>query len=205
MTSLYERHSNLLTTAHINILLEILSSITAHSSEMNNEAATRLKFETACAHMDISEPPFVHLENESYQNYLKLLQTIRIDKPWMSEDFDVENEIIRICSKILNIYLDCGGYQPPIEQHPHSQHTMHRVLRLGSAKKEELAARTSLAVHAISVLNDLDGDTFRRYVQCLFPLLVKLIRCEHSSGELQVVLSEVFRSFIGPVVLKSLK
>lgn len=205
ITSLYERHSTLLTSAHIKILLEILSSIASHSSEMNNESATRLKFEIACTHMDIPEPPFVHLENESYQNYLKFLQAIRIDKPWMSEDFVVENEIVRVCSKILNIYLDCGGYQPLIEQRPNRQHTMHWVLRLGSAKKEELAARTSLAVHAIRALNDFDRDTFIRYVQCLFPLLVKLIRCEHSSGEIQVVLFEVFRSFIGPIVLKSLK
>lgn len=197
---LYEVHHKCFSAAHINILLEILSSISSHASEVYSESALQLKLQKACSLLEISEPPVVHFENESYQNYLKFLHTLLNDNSSLSEELSIVSQIVKVCQKILRIYLNCAGYQPK-HQTPSNGLTLHWILPLGSAKKEELAARTNLAVLALRVLGSLDRDPFRRNLQCFFPLLVNLIRCEHSSGEVQQVLSDIFQSSIGPLIL----
>jgi brefeldin A-inhibited guanine nucleotide-exchange protein len=64
--------------------------------------------------------------------------------------------------------------------------------------KEELAARTSLVLEVMKL--DLERDSFSRILPCLFPLLTDLIRCVHSSGEVQHALHNIFRSIIGPMI-----
>jgi brefeldin A-inhibited guanine nucleotide-exchange protein len=66
--------------------------------------------------------------------------------------------------------------------------------------KEELAARTSLVLEVMKLLGDLERDSFSRILPCLFPLLTDLIRCVHSSGEVQHALHNIFRSIIGPMI-----
>ena len=197
---LYEVHHRCFSPAHINILLEILSSISSHASEVNSETALQLKLQKACSLLEISEPPVVHFENESYQNYLKFLQTLLHDKSSLSEELHVVSQIVAVCQKILQIYLNCAGYQPK-HQNPSNGLTLHWILPLGSAKKEELAARTNLVVLALRVLSSLERNSFKRNLQSFFPLLVNLIRCEHGSGEVQQVLSDIFQSSIGPLIL----
>lgn len=195
-------HSNSFSSSHIKILLEILSSITEHSSKLIIETTLQLKFQRVCTHLDKSEPPLIHFENESYQSYLGLLQTLLIEKPSVSEEIGAEDEIVMVCKKILQMYLNCAELQSTIHQDLNSdKKALHLIIPLGSAKREELAARTTLVVHSMHVLNNFQRDSFRRYVSCLFPLLVNLVRCEHSSSEVQDVLSEIFRSSIGPIVL----
>ena len=78
----------------------------------------------------------------------------------------------------------------------------HWILPLGPARKDELAARTSLVASALRVLSGFERDLFKRYAPQLFPLLVELIRSEHSSGEVQIVLSSIFQSCIGPIIMQ---
>lgn len=195
-------HSNSLSASHIKILLEILSSITEHASKLVIETTLQLKFQRTCTHLDISEPPLIHFENESYQSYLGLLQTLLVEKPSVSEEIGAEDKIVVVCKKILQMYLNCAELKSTIHQDLNSdKRALHLIIPLGSAKREELAARTTLVVHSMHVLNNFERNSFRRYVSCLFPLLVNLVRCEHSSSEVQEVLSEIFRSSIGPIVL----
>lgn len=112
----------------------------------------------------------------------------------------IETELVKVCEQILVIYLKCTG--TPVEQKETNQPVLHWILPLGSAKKEELAARTSLVVSALQVLRGFERDLFKRCIQQLFPLLVDLVRSEHSSGEVQVVLSSIFQSCIGPIIMQ---
>lgn len=111
----------------------------------------------------------------------------------------VESELVAVCEQILRIYLKCTRTQA--ERKETNNPVLHWILPLGSAKKEELAARTSLVVSALRVLSGLQRDLFKRYVSQLFPLLVDLVRSEHSSGEVQLVLSSIFQSCIGPIII----
>ncbi|KAI4365333.1 hypothetical protein MLD38_021326 [Melastoma candidum] len=66
------------------------------------------------------------------------------------------------------------------------------VLPISSTKEEELSARTSLVVSFLRTLTGLERESFRRYVTRFFPLLVELVRREHSSREAQLVLTQMF-------------
>ena len=119
----------------------------------------------------------------------------------MAEELNIEQQLMGICEKILQIYLNCTGLHNP-SQKQSSQPVLHWILPLGSAQKEEMAARTSIAVSALQVLGSLGTDSFSKYISQFFPLLVDLVRCEHSSGDMQRVLCYIFQSCIGPIIMK---
>eukprot|EP00261_Vitis_vinifera_P033263 XP_019074506.1 PREDICTED: brefeldin A-inhibited guanine nucleotide-exchange protein 1 isoform X2 [Vitis vinifera] len=185
----------------ITILTETFSMIASHAHQLNSEKMLLMKLQKACSILEISEPPVVHFENESYQNYLNFLQHLVMDNPSVAEELNIEQQLVGVCEKILQIYLNCAGLQNA-PQKQSSQPVLHWILPLGSAQKDELAARTSLAVSALQVLGGLGTDSFRKYISQFFPLLVDLVRSEHSSGDIQRVLSYMFQSCIGPIIMK---
>ncbi|XP_062229284.1 brefeldin A-inhibited guanine nucleotide-exchange protein 1-like isoform X1 [Phragmites australis] len=196
---LHEEQRKYLYAEHISILLEMVSAIATHSSEVSSESSLQMKFHKACSLLEVSEPAIVHFENESYQSYLKLLQALQHDYPSLSEDMNIESQILQACEKILRIYLKCAGHEPSDEA-SHGDLSLHCAVPLSAAKKEELSARTSLLLQVMKLLGNLERDSFSRILPCFFPLLVDLIRCEHSSGEVQHALYNIFRSIIGPVI-----
>ncbi|XP_019054355.1 PREDICTED: brefeldin A-inhibited guanine nucleotide-exchange protein 1 isoform X2 [Nelumbo nucifera] len=198
INDLYKVHQQYLSTANIMILLEMFSSIASHANELSSKTALQVKLQRACSILEIPDPPVVHFENESYQNYLNFLRTLLMDKPSLCEEMNVEAKLVAVCEKILQIYLNCAGC---LTEQKCNQPVLHWILPLGSAKKEELAARTSFVVLALRVLSGLERNSFRRYVAHFFPLLVDLVRCEHSSGEVQRVVSDIFQLNIGPIIM----
>ncbi|KAA8546194.1 hypothetical protein F0562_020912 [Nyssa sinensis] len=201
MTDLYKMHPQSLSVCNVTILLEIFSSVASHAHQLNSETILQLKLQRACSILEISEPPMVHFENESYQNYLSFLHDLLLNNPSLSEEINVEAQLVSVCEKVLQIYLECAG-SGSVEQKVANKPVLHWILPLGSAKKEELAARTSLVVLALRFLSGLESDSFRTHVSQLFPFLVDLVRSEHSSGEVQRVLSYMFQSCIGPIIMK---
>ncbi|XP_002514399.3 brefeldin A-inhibited guanine nucleotide-exchange protein 1 [Ricinus communis] len=200
VTDLCKANLQFLSATNIGILLDIFSSIASHAHQLNSQTILQKKLEKACSILELSDPPMVHFENESYQNYLNFLHDLLVDNPSMSELMNIELQLVVVCEKILQIYLSCTGSQS-MQQKPVSKLVVHWILPLGSAKKEELAARTTLLVSALCILSDLERDSFRRYASRFFPLLVDLVRSEHSSGEVQHLLSNIFQSCIGPVLM----
>ncbi|CAL4970854.1 unnamed protein product [Urochloa decumbens] len=195
---LYEVHRSCLYAEHIGIMLEMLSAIASHASKMNSESNLHIKLHKACSLLEVSEPAVVHFESESYQSYLKLLQAILHDNPSLSENMNVESQTMLVCKKILRMYLTCAGHEPSNDASGRDP-ALYRV-PLGTAKKEELEARTSLVLHVMRLLGGLEKNCFRRNLPMFFPLLANLIRCEHSSGEVQVALYDIFQSSIGPII-----
>lgn len=195
---LYEVHRSCLYAEHIGIMLEMLSAIASHASEVNSESNLHTKLHKACSLLEVSEPAVIHFESESYQSYLKLLQAILHDNPSLSENMNVESQVMLVCEKILRMYLTCAGHEPSNDVSGIDL-TLHWV-PLGTAKKEELEARTSLVLHVMQLLGGLEKNCFRRNLPKFFPLLANLIRCEHSSGEVQIALYDIFQSSIGPII-----
>ena len=114
---------------------------------------------------------------------------------------NLESLLVAVCEKILQIYLNCTDYRYVLQKSIDKPVT-HWILPLGSAKREELAARTPLLVSSLKALSGLERDSFRKYIANFFHQLVDLVRCEHSSGEVQLVLSNLFRSCIGPIIMQ---
>ncbi|CAO2044903.1 unnamed protein product [Urochloa humidicola] len=195
---LYEVHRSCLYAEHMGIVLEMLSAIASHASKVNSESNLQKKLHKACFLLEVSEPAVIHFESESYQSYLKLLQAILHDNPSLSENMNVESQIMVVCKKILRMYLTCAGHEPSNDASGRDP-ALHRV-PLGTAKKEELEARTSLVLHVMRLLGGLEKNCFRRNLPMFFPLLANLIRCEHSSGEVQVALYDIFQSSVGPII-----
>lgn len=193
-------HMQYVSAANVRILLDMFSSVASHSHQLNSDIILLKKLEKACSILELSDPPMVHFENESYQNYLNFLHDLLVDNPSVSKEMNIELQLVKVCEEILQIYLNCTGSQST-HQKPVNKQAVHWILPLGSAKKEELAARTTLLVSALHVLSDLERDSFRRCVPQFFPLLVDLVKSEHSSGEVQHILSNIFKSCIGPIIM----
>ncbi|KAG7022783.1 Brefeldin A-inhibited guanine nucleotide-exchange protein 1, partial [Cucurbita argyrosperma subsp. argyrosperma] len=200
ITDLYKSHTQPFSEANISIILDIFSSVATHSQKLNSNTVLHKKLQKACSILEISDPPLVHFENESYRSYLNFLQNMLADSPSLTNATLVESELVVVCEQILHIYLKCTG--APSEKKEPNQPVLHWILPLGSAKKEEVAARTSLVVSALEVIRGFERDLFKRCVQRLFPLLVDLVRSEHSSGEVQLVLSSILQSCIGPIIMQ---
>ncbi|WCJ28586.1 Brefeldin A-inhibited guanine nucleotide-exchange protein 1 [Euphorbia peplus] len=187
-------------SAYIQIVLDTFSAIASHAHQLNTERVLQRKLEKACSMLDFSDPPIVHFENESYQNYLNFLHDLLLDNSPICEEMDIESQLVTVCETILQIYLNCTGNQS-MQPKPANKPVVHWILPLGSVRKEELGARTSLLVSALRTLSDFESNSFKRYASRFFPLLVDLVQSEHSSGEVQTVLSKIFRSCIGPILM----
>lgn len=199
---LYKMHQQSLPAGSVKVVLEIFLAVASHAHELNSEAVLQLKLQRACSILDISDPPIVHFENESYQSYLDFLHELLVDNMSLSEEMRIEAELVGVCEKIIQIYLDCAKSEPVQQKPGNKPVTVRWILAVGAGKKEELGVRTQLVVSALRVLGGLGKDCFRRHVSKVFPLLVELIRSEHSSGEIQRVLSNMFQSCIGPIIMQ---
>ncbi|CAA0823220.1 Brefeldin A-inhibited guanine nucleotide-exchange protein 1 [Striga hermonthica] len=200
-TDLYKRHWQCFSSNIITILLEILSSISSHAHELNSQTILLLKLDKACTILEISDPPLVYFENESYMNYLNILHDLLTNSPSLSREKNIELELISVCKQVLETYLECSEFGR-VSQKSKNKPLVHFFLPLGSAKKEELAARTPLVLSVMRILSCLESASFRKYISQLFPLLTDLVRSEHSSLEVQRVLSSIFQSCIGPIIMK---
>ncbi|XP_061367349.1 brefeldin A-inhibited guanine nucleotide-exchange protein 1-like isoform X2 [Gastrolobium bilobum] len=198
---LYRTHQQSLSAASIKVLIELFSSIALHARQLNSDSILLKKLQKACSILELSGPPMVHFENESFQNLLNFLQNLHDYDRFVYDEIDLEQELVSVCENVLDIYLNCAG---SVFAHHKSdtQPVPRRKLPLSSSKKEEIAARTSLVISALQGLAGLERDSFRRYIPRFFHLLVDLVRSEHTSGEVQLALSNMFRSDVGPIILE---
>ncbi|KAL0376282.1 UNVERIFIED_CONTAM: Brefeldin A-inhibited guanine nucleotide-exchange protein 1 [Sesamum calycinum] len=174
-TDLYKMHQQSLPVNIVTVLLEIYSLTASHSNKLNSQTTLLHKLEKICSSLEISDPPLVHFENESYRNYINFLHDLLVNSPTMSEEKNVEAELVSVCEKVLRIYLECSGHGYASQKAIHKSR-IHCYLPLGSAKKEELAARAPLVLTVMQTLGSLGRDIFRRRVLQLFPLFVDLVR-----------------------------
>ncbi|CAL0317405.1 unnamed protein product [Lupinus luteus] len=201
VTDLYKMHQQSLSAANIKVLIELYSSIALHARQLNSESVLLKKLQKACSILELSGPPVVHFENESFQSRLNFLQNLLVDDRIVYDEIDIEPEFVAVCENVLDIYLSCGGSLSSSHKLD-TQAVPRRKLPLSSAKKEEIAARTSLVISALQGLGGLKKDSFRRYIPRFFQLLVDLVRSEHTSGDVQLALIDMLHSSIGPIIME---
>ncbi|KAJ8453076.1 hypothetical protein Cgig2_014839 [Carnegiea gigantea] len=197
VTDLYKTHHKCLSVANIKILLEIFSSVSSHAYQLNSEIVLQRKLQIVCNVLRIPVPRVVHFQNDSYQYYLNFLQNILSERGSSPEDAGFETEFGAVCEKMLLIYLECAGTCPS-QQKP----GVHWILPLPPVKKEELGTRTCLAVSALRALISLEQTLFKRYISRFFPLVIDLVKSEHTSEEVLSVLKGLFETCIGPIIIE---
>jgi brefeldin A-inhibited guanine nucleotide-exchange protein len=182
------------------ILFEALHTVATHAHKINSDNDLRTKLQELGSMTQMQDPPLLRLENESYQLCLTILQNIFLDRAPDEGSVEVENHLVSICKEVLEVYLSTarpahlsGGIQP----------LGHWLIPVGSSKRRELAARAPLVVSTLQAISGLGDSSFEKNLGQFFPLLAGLISCEHGSGEVQVALSDMFSTWVGPLVLQS--
>ena len=179
----------------------MLHDIAIHAHNVNGDLEMRSKLQKLQVIAQIPDPPLLRLESESYQAYLTFLQHLCSDKPDLVTDTQVERRLVELFQEVLELYLDTATAISE-STNQNQSHEVSWVIPLGSSKRRELAARSPLVVATLQAISRHREPSFEKYLRQFFPLLVSLISCEHGSGEVQVALSDMFSSWIGPALLR---
>ncbi|CAD6210421.1 unnamed protein product [Miscanthus lutarioriparius] len=183
------------------ILFEALHTVAAHTHKINSDSDMRSKLQELGSMTQMQDPPLLRLENESYQLCLSILQNIFLDSsPDHGSTEVVESHLIGLCKEVLEVYLSTAR---PSHLSSGTQPLGHWLTPVGSSKRRELAARAPLVVSTLQAISGLGDSAFEKNLGQFFPLLAGLISCEHGSSEVQVALSDMFSTWVGPLVLQS--
>ncbi|TVU47740.1 hypothetical protein EJB05_07349, partial [Eragrostis curvula] len=183
------------------ILFEALHTVATHAHKINSDHDLRSKLQELGSMTQMQDPPLLRLENESYQLCLNILQNIFLDRsPDEGSVEVVEGYLIGLCKEVLEVYLSTAR---PAQLSSGTQPLGHWLIPVGSSKRRELAARAPLVVSTLQAISGLGDSSFEKNLGQFFPLLAGLISCEHGSGEVQVALSDMFSTWVGPLVLQS--
>ncbi|MQL98964.1 hypothetical protein Taro_031671 [Colocasia esculenta] len=201
---IYNMYRSQLSPRNTIILFDALHSVASHAHKINNDNSLRSKLQELGSMTQMQDPPLLRLENEAYQICLALIQNLLSDQTSSPEDdVSVETYLVDLCREVLQVYLDTakpGQLTSTVDGAPSGPHW---VIPLGSAKRRELAARAPLVVATLQAICGLADSAFEKNLAQFFPLLAGLISCEHGSNEVQVALSDMLSSWVGPVLLKS--
>lgn len=184
------------------ILFEASHAIASHSHKINSDSDLRMKLQDLNSMTQLQDPPLLRLENDSYQICLSLLQNILLDAP-IDGDPEIEAHLTELCKEVLQIYLNAAKSWQPVHASSSAQPKPHWLIPLGSGKRRELAARAPMVVSTLQTITGLADSTYERSLKIFFPLLTELIRCEHGTNEVQVALSDILSSWVGPILLQS--
>lgn len=198
----YNMHREQLSVANTMVLVESLHSIGSHAHRINSDHALRSKLQELGTISQMPDPPLLRLESESYQASLNLLQNLIVDKSIHNKEVEIEARLVELCEEVLLVYLETASTGALPESHS-EQSKPHWIIPLGSAKRRELASRAPLVVASLQAISGLKDSSFERSLSRFFPLMANLISCEHGSGEVQLALSDMLSSWVGPILLKA--
>ncbi|KAJ8900141.1 hypothetical protein K2173_024781 [Erythroxylum novogranatense] len=196
--SMYRHH---LSAKNVLVLFDSLHDVASHAHKINTNSMLRSKLQEFGSMTQMQDPPLLRLENESFQICLTFLQNLILDRPPSYDEAEVESCLVSLCREVLQFYIEtsCSGQtsaSPSDGQH-------HWLIPLGSGKRRELAARAPLIVGTLQAICSLGDNAFEKNLARFFPLLSSLISCEHGSNEVQVALSDMLSSSVGPILLRS--
>ncbi|PNT03435.1 hypothetical protein POPTR_014G070600v4 [Populus trichocarpa] len=196
--SMYRSH---LSAKSALVLFDALHDVASHAHSINTNIALRSKLLEFGSMTQMQDPPLLRLENESYQICLTFLQNLILDRPPTYDEAQVESCLVNLCEEVLQFYIATAHAGQTSETSPSGQSQW--LIPLGSGKRRELATRAPLIVATLQAICSLGDSLFEKNLAHFFPLLSSLISCEHGSNEVQVALSDMLSSSVGPVLLRS--
>nr|AAM00191.1 guanine nucleotide-exchange protein GEP2 [Oryza sativa] len=197
---IYNMYRARLSSQNTVILFEALHTVATHAHKINSDNDLRSKLQELGSMTQMQDPPLLRLENESYQLCLTILQNICLDRSPNERSVEVESHLVGLCKEVLEVYLSTAN---PSQLSGAPQPLGHWLIPVGSSKRRELAARAPLVVSTLQAISGLGDSSFEKNLGQFFPLLAGLISCEHGSSEVQVALSDMFSTWVGPVVLQT--
>ncbi|XP_023538858.1 brefeldin A-inhibited guanine nucleotide-exchange protein 2-like [Cucurbita pepo subsp. pepo] len=200
---IYNMYRSHLSTKNVLVLFDALHSVASHAHNINASSAIRSKLQEFASITQMQDPPLLRLENESYQICLTFVQNLIVDGPYDYEEAEVESCLTKLCHEVLQFYIETARYGNVAEASVSSGTQPHWPIPLGSGKRRELAARAPLIVAILQAICNLNEASFEKNLAGFFPLLSSLISCEHGSNEVQVALSDMLSTTVGPILLRS--
>lgn len=183
-------------------LFDAVHSVASHAHKINSDSSLRPKLQELGSLMQMQDPPLLRLENESYQICLTFLQNLVLDRPPSYEESEVlESHLVDLCKEVLQFYIEvaCSVQMPDSSLETRPSWT----IPLSSGRRKELAGRAPLIVATLQAMSSIGDTSFEKNLGSFFPLLASLISCEHGSNEVQLALSDMLSSTVGPVLLRS--
>ncbi|MFS7925590.1 putative Sec7 domain, armadillo-like helical, sec7 domain superfamily protein [Helianthus anomalus] len=174
------------------ILLDAVHDMANHAYKINADMSLRSNLQDLGPMTQMQDPPLLRLENESYQMCFTLLHNLETDK-------QVEAYLVDLCHEVLKSYVEIAHVVP---MSSNNNNQPHWLIPLGSGKKRELASRGPVVVATLQAIRSLGDSSFEKNLARFFPLFSSLIRCEHGSYEVQVALSEMLSSSVGPILFR---
>ncbi|KAH6817824.1 SEC7-like guanine nucleotide exchange family protein [Perilla frutescens var. frutescens] len=201
VVEIYNMYRAQLSVENTVILFDAVHAVAIHAHKINSDVMLRPKLQELGSMTQMQDPPLLRLENESYQICLTFLQNLVLDRPPSYEESEVESYLVNLCEEVLQFYIvvACSGQilDSSLDRRP------RWTIPLGSGRRRELAARAPLIVATLQAICSLGDSSFEKNLSCFFPLLSSLISCEHGSSEVQLALSDMLSSSVGPVLLRS--
>ncbi|MBA0589579.1 hypothetical protein Gorai_018318, partial [Gossypium raimondii] len=198
---IYNMYRTHLSAKSIIILYEAMHDVASHAHRINNNTILRSKLQEFGPMTQLQDPPLLRLENESYQFCLTFLQNLILDRPPRYEEAEVESHLVDLCQEVLLFYIESAHSGQASETSANGQ--TQWLIPLGSGKRRELAARAPLVVATLQAICCLGETLFEKNLPQFFPLISNLVSTEHGSTEVQVALSDMLSSSVGPVLLRS--
>ncbi|CAM8991053.1 unnamed protein product [Rhodiola kirilowii] len=198
---IYNMHRPQLSAKNTIVLFGTLHDVAAHAHKINTNSSLRAKLQELSSMTQMQDPPLLRLENESYQSCLAFLQNLILDRPTTYDESEVESHLIDLCAEVLQFYIETAGTGLASESSLGAQPKW--AIPLGSGKRRELAARAPLIVTTLQAICSLGDTSLEKNLSSFFPMLSSLISCEHGSNEVQVALSDMLATSVGPVLLSS--
>ncbi|MBA0714876.1 hypothetical protein Golax_013819, partial [Gossypium laxum] len=201
---IYNMYRTHLSAKSIIILYEAMHDVASHAHRINNNTILRSKLQEFGPMTQLQDPPLLRLENESYQFCLTFLQNLILDRPPRYEEAEVESHLVDLCQEVLLFYIESARSGQASQASETSANGQTQwLIPLGSGKRRELAARAPLIVATLQAICCLGETLFEKNLPQFFPLISNLVSTEHGSTEVQLALSDMLSSSVGPVLLRS--
>ncbi|XP_071741489.1 brefeldin A-inhibited guanine nucleotide-exchange protein 2-like [Rutidosis leptorrhynchoides] len=197
---IYNMYRYQLSTTNTLVVFDAVRRVASHAHKINADIALRSKIQELGPMTQIQDPPLLRLEIESYQTSLTFVQNLAVDRPPSYEESNAESQLIDLCQELLKFYVEIARPARLTEPSPNQ---VHWLIPLGSGKKKELAARAPLVVTTLQAMCSIGDSSFEKNLSYFFPLFTSLISCEHGSSDVQVAVSQILDSSVGPVLLRS--
>ncbi|TYI15004.1 hypothetical protein ES332_A08G158400v1 [Gossypium tomentosum] len=201
MMEIYNMYRTHLSAKNTLVLYEAIHDVASHAHRINIDSPLQSKLQEFGPMIQTQDPPLLRLENEAYQFCLTLLQNLILDRPPRYEEVEVESHLVDLCQEVLLFYIETARSGQTSETSPEEQSQW--LIPSVSGKRRELASRAPLIVATLQAICSLGDTLFEKNLVQFFPLLASLISCEHGSNEVQVALSDMLSSSVGPVLLRS--
>ncbi|KAE8720857.1 Brefeldin A-inhibited guanine nucleotide-exchange protein 2 [Hibiscus syriacus] len=198
---IYNMYRTRLSAKIILVLFDAMHDAASNAHEINNDATLRTKILEFGRMTQMQDPPLLRLENESYQFCLTFLHNLISDRPPSFDEAEVESHLVDLCQEVLLFYIETGSSEQSPEMYPDGR--TQWLVPLGSGKRKELAARAPLVVTTLRTMCSLGDAFFEKNIAKFFPLLSGLVSCEHGSNEVQLAVSDMLNSSVGPLLLQA--